>query len=380
MRKRNDRKGEKNINYQGCKMTIIDYRKYEDIDVQFVDGIVSKNKSYGAFKKGEIKNYNIKSITKKPMKNRIGEENLNSQNKKMKIIEYNNANDIVVEFEDGSIKRTYYDVFKNGNVLHPLDDYNRIGEEGYNNFGSKMIITKYENAHDIEIYFPEYNYSINNIEYSNFKKGDIKCPYEPRTFGIGYLGEGKYKAKIGNKFTLAYKYWCSMMERGYSYDFKNKHKNYINVYVCEEWHNFQNFAEWFYKNYYEVNEERMHLDKDILCKGNKIYSPENCVFVPQRINNLFVKMNNPLDRNGIIGTIDLDNGKCGWQCSYIDKNGKYKRATGTCNTKIEAFQCYKSFKEKVIKDVIDSYEGKIPEPFYSRLREAMYNYRVEIDD
>ena len=124
----------------------------------------------------------------------------------------------------------------------------------------------------------------------------------------------------------------------------------------------------------------MHLDKDILCKGNKIYSPENCVFVPQRINNLFVKMNNPLDRNGIIGTIDLDNGKCGWQCSYIDKNGKYKRATGTCNTKIEAFQCYKSFKEKVIKDVIDSYEGKIPEPFYSRLREAMYNYRVEIDD
>ena len=70
---------------------------------------------------------------------------------------------------------------------------------------------------------------------------------------------GKYKAKIGNKFTLAYKYWCSMMERGYSYDFKNKHKNYINVYVCEEWHNFQNFAEWFYKNYYEVNEERMLL-------------------------------------------------------------------------------------------------------------------------
>ena len=81
MKKRNDRIGEKNINSQGCMMTIIDYRKYEDIDVQFEDGSVSKNKSYGAFKKGEIKNYNIKSITKKPMKNRIGEENLNSQNK-----------------------------------------------------------------------------------------------------------------------------------------------------------------------------------------------------------------------------------------------------------------------------------------------------------
>ena len=36
--------------------------------------------------------------------------------------------------------------------------------------------------------------------------------------------------------------------------------------------------------------------------------------------------------------------------------------------------------EKLIKEVIDSYEGKIPEPHYSRLREAMYNYEVEMDD
>ena len=53
---------------------------------------------------------------------------------------------------------------------------------------------------------------------------------------------------------------------------------------------------------------------------------------------------------------------------------------GTYSTKEEAFQVYKKYKEKVIKEVIDSYEGKIPEPFYSRLREAMYNYEVEIDD
>ena len=41
---------------------------------------------------------------------------------------------------------------------------------------------------------------------------------------------------------------------------------------------------------------------------------------------------------------------------------------------------YKNYKEKVIKEAIDSYEGKIPEPFYSRLKTAMYNYKVEIDD
>ena len=37
-------------------------------------------------------------------------------------------------------------------------------------------------------------------------------------------------------------------------------------------------------------------------------------------------------------------------------------------------------KENLIKEVIDSYEGVIPEPHYSRLKTAMYNYEVEIDD
>ena len=50
------------------------------------------------------------------------------------------------------------------------------------------------------------------------------------------------------------------------------------------------------------------------------------------------------------------------------------------STEEEAFQVYKQYKERIIKEVIDSYEGKIPEPFYSRLKTAMYNYKVEIDD
>ena len=69
----------------------------------------------------------------------------------------------------------------------------RTGEIGYNNFGSKMIITRYENARDLDVYFPEYDWTFKQVYYSNFKKGNIKCPYEKRYFGVGYLGEGKYK-------------------------------------------------------------------------------------------------------------------------------------------------------------------------------------------
>ena len=120
----------------------------------------------------------------------------------------------------------------------------------------------------------------------------------------------------------------------------------------------------------------MELDKDILYKGNKIYSRETCIFVPQKINSLFVKRDN--DRGDCpIGVHPNSSGNYQVHCS----NGYGKQIPlGTYSSKEEAFSVYKNYKEKLIKDVIDSYEGKIPEPHYSKLRNAMYNYKVEIDD
>ena len=59
----------------------------------------------------------------------------------------------------------------------------RTGEENVNNFGSKMIISKYNNNRDMDVYFPAYNWTAKNITYGNFKKGNIKCPYERRVHG-----------------------------------------------------------------------------------------------------------------------------------------------------------------------------------------------------
>ena len=69
--------------------------------------------------------------------------------------------------------------------------FDRTGEENVNNFGSRMIIKEYRNKKDIDIYFPEYNWSSKNREYKDFRKGIIKCPYEKRVFGVGYIGDGK---------------------------------------------------------------------------------------------------------------------------------------------------------------------------------------------
>ena len=164
----------------------------------------------------------------------------------------------------------------------------RTGEERYNNFGSKMIITNYRHYKDIDVYFPEYNWTLKHARYGDFKKGNIKCPYEPRVFGIGCIGEGKYKASENGKKTKYYDYWNSMLRRCYGRK-QNRDGAYEGCVVKSNWHNFQNFAEWLDNHYYEVPNQKMCLDKDILHKGNKIYSDETCCFVHEKINTLFTK-------------------------------------------------------------------------------------------
>ena len=252
----------------------------------------------------------------------------------------------------------------------------RTGEINYNKFRSKMIIIEYRKALDMDVYFPEYDWIFKHAEYKNFKNRKIKCPYEPKIYGKGYLGEGKYKTKENGKNTDEYKIWYEMLRRCYDPKCHKEHPTYKGCAVEEYLLNFQHMGEWINENYYEIPGERMCLDKDILYKGNKVYSRDTCIFVPQRINTLFIKCNKNRGENPI-GVSDLPSGNYRVFCS--DGYGK-QIDLGTYSTKEEAFQVYKNYKEKVIKEVIDSYEGVIPEPHYSRLREAMYNYEVEMDD
>ena len=252
----------------------------------------------------------------------------------------------------------------------------RIGEESVNKFGSKMIISEYRKATDVDVYFPEYNWTFKHAAYSSFKKGEIKCPYEPRYYGKGYLGKGKYKMSEHGKDKKEYLIWHGMLMRCYDPKYHEKCPTYKGCEVEEYLLNFQHMCEWLDENYYEVPGEQMCLDKDILHKGNKIYSRETCIFVPERINLLFVK-HDKRRGNSPIGLRLMQSGNYQALCN----NGYGKQiCLGTYSTKEKAFRVYKQYKENLIKKTIDSYKGKIPEPYYSRLKTAMYNYEVEIDD
>ena len=252
----------------------------------------------------------------------------------------------------------------------------RTGEEKVNNFGSKMVIKEYRNNKNIDVYLPEYDWVFEHAQYNQFKKGNIKCPYEPRYFGKGYLGEGKYKMSENGKLKKEFNIWYGMLQRCYDPEFHKRESTYKDCRVEEYLLNFQNMGEWIENNYYEIPGEQMCLDKDILCKGNKIYSRDTCIFVPKRINNLFTKSDKSRGKDPI-GVDQLPSGNYQVRC----RNGYGKQVyLGLYSTEEEAFNVYKQYKEKTIKETIDSYEGKIPEPFYSRLKIAMYNYKVDIDD
>ena len=253
-----------------------------------------------------------------------------------------------------------------------MDKENIIGTMNYNNFGSEIIVTNYRKLNDIDVYFPEYNWIKEHATYDNFKKGNVKCPYEKRTFNVGYLGEGEYKVSKNGKHTKCYDTWLKMLYRAYSPKYMQQHPTYKECRVHESWHNFQLFSKWYYDNFYQIEGEQMALDKDILCKGNKIYSPDTCVFVPQRINSLFTKSDNKRG-DCPIGVTYNKPGKI--YETYCGTNGK-RKYLGCYKTPEEAFQVYKNFKEKYIKEVAEEYRDKIPTKLYN----AMITYEVEIDD
>ena len=171
-------------------------------------------------------------------------------------------------------------------VLDENKKNERLGKIQYNNKGTLMKIVEYNNSRNVIVEFQdEYKIKV-KTRYDCFLDGRVLNPYDKTVYDVGYIGVGKYNNK---DYPKIYRTWSDMLKRCYDPYYINKHLTYIDAYVCDEWHNFQNFAKWYEENYYECNNERMNLDKDILIKGNKIYSPETCIFVTEKINKLFIK-------------------------------------------------------------------------------------------
>lgn len=230
-----------------------------------------------------------------------------------------------------------------------------------------MKIIEYINAKNIIVKFlDEYKTNI-KTSYEAFLRGNVKNPYDKTVYNNGYIGVDKYNPLSQ---TIAYNCWRSMLQRCYSEKMHYRCPTYNNCTVCKEWLNFQNFAKWHEENYYNINNEVMNLDKDILIKGNKVYSPETCVFVPRSINLMFVKSNKT--RGDLPIGVSKNHNKFMAQVA-LNKGFLY---LGTYDNYEKAFQAYKIHKEQLIKNLAKEYKNNIPEKLYN----IMNTYEVEITD
>ena len=233
-----------------------------------------------------------------------------------------------------------------------------------------MKIIEYNGNRNIKVKFK--TGSIIKTQYGAFKKGSVKDPLFPIVYGAGYLGIGKYKSKINGKATIKYDTWHSMIQRCYDPYYINKRLTYQDAAVCKFFLNFQNFAKWHREEYYELIDEKVELDKDIIKKENKIYSPEFCSFVPQSINNLLTKCDKVRGEYPIGVCFEKRSNK---YRSQIQINGKSKHL-GLFSTPTEAFQSYKCAKKKQIKVMANKYKNVLD----IRVYDSLMDYNVEITD
>lgn len=226
------------------------------------------------------------------------------------------------------------------------------------NEGGDVTVLQYQNSKAVTVKHNDTNGHVVVVRADHLRNGKIKNPYHRSVFGVGFMGAGEYVSKVDGKHTSAYKTWRGMLERCYDSKLHARCPTYIGCSVHPDWHNFQNFAEWFERQYWA---ECWQLDKDLIVEGNKVYSADTCTFVPQQLNSLLT------DCGATRG--DLPQGVSRHRKRYQAKlsiNGKL-HCLGTHATPEEAFEAYKLAKEANVKRMAEQYKCLIDPRVYDSL-------------
>lgn len=202
--------------------------------------------------------------------------------------------------------------------------------------------------------------------------GDVKDYRLPDIYGVGYNTLGKMPLKRTNKKMLSAKSkWLDMLNRCYGNN--NRMPTYKKCSVSEEWHDFANFWCWYDKVCDVDDKTSFHLDKDLLVKGNTLYSKDTCCLVPRKINNVLVSKISNKNTDLPVG-IHFHERRSKYQTYCNDFSGK-RHSLGYYLTQEEAYTVYKSFKQKVLEEAANFYKDMIDERLYNVLINYDFNRR-----
>ena len=204
---------------------------------------------------------------------------------------------------------------------------------------------------------------MNDIRYK--PDGWSRRAMEPVMCGIGYRGSEGVDCN-----SESYLRWHDMLNRCYNAKFHGRQPQYMGCTVCEEWLNYSNFKAWYDQN--KIPGMSLDLDKDILFKGNKVYSPETVALVPHAINTLF--LSKKADRGGYPIGVSYEKDKKKFRAAMAFMGEQIK--LGTFDTAEAAFARYKEYKEDFIRDMAQQYKDEIADKVY----EAMMGWEIEKED
>ena len=231
-------------------------------------------------------------------------------------------------------------------------------------------IVKYNDCYDVEIQFTNTGFDT-SVTLNNIRNGKIKDRLSPSVCGVGILGT-KYQSRTNGVITKEYDLWCSMLKRCYSDVYKKKHPTYIGCEVSDNFKSYEYFYEWCH-NQIGFGVEGFELDKDLLIKGNKVYSEDSCIFIPSEINSLVIKRT-ALRGEHLIGVSWSNTNKA--FVAQVNRNKGQPEHLGLFNTELEAFNAYKQAKEDFVKEQANKWKGQIDDRAYN----ALMNYTVDITD
>ena len=241
-----------------------------------------------------------------------------------------------------------------------------------NNYGN-LIVMPYTNTRNVNVKFIQTGYETVAVM-RDIMRGCVKDKLLPSVYGVGVIGD-----EIVNIKSVApkeYKLWTKVLERCYDIKYHNRYPTYKDCEMSNKFKYFPYFMKWCNKQIgFDSKDDKgkpFALDKDLLVKGNKIYSEDTCVFLPRELNNLLTKNNSSRGEYPIGVSYDKNMGKI---TACLRKDNK-SVGLGIFKTEIEAFNAYKEAKEDYIKEVANKWKDQIDPRAY----EALMNYQVEITD
>jgi hypothetical protein len=191
-------------------------------------------------------------------------------------------------------------------------------------------------------------------------------------YGVG-LSDVGFRVRVGGKVVWQYDLWKGVLRRSFDEKEKLRHPTYQNVTCCEEWLSFANFLEWCNKEVgYKGKPVGMQLDKDLIVKGNKVYSPDFCSFVPVEVNKLLTNHVNARGKYPIGVNFCKNSGKFKAQLACFGKN----KSLGYYNTPEYAFAAYKIAKEAQIRVVALQHKDVLKPAVF----ESLMGWEINIDD